>query len=96
MIEEDLEQPVPFIRCSINVMKSLAIYSINKKMEGLAGRNVFSVGIYTKIFVKRVRLSQSYNVIVGGVNPKAFVCVDSMTKVEMHDRLEVIRSDENK
>ena len=45
--------------------------------------------------VKGVRLFQRYNTIIGGVHPKYFVCVDEITKVDLHERLEVMRSDEN-
>ena len=46
--------------------------------------------------VKGIRMSQHYNAIIQGVHTKAFVCVDGMIKVELHDRLEVIISDEIK
>ena len=46
--------------------------------------------------VKVVKTSQCYNTIVGGVHSKYFVCLDGTTKVNLHERLEVMRSDENK
>ena len=77
-------------------MKSLAMYLINKQTEGLVRRNSFSVVIDETKLVKGVRLYQHYNAIVGGFHPKVFVCVDGMIKVDLHDHLEVIRSDKNK
>ena len=87
-----MDQPVPFISCSINYMRYLAIDFINKQTEGLARRNSFSVGIDETKVVKGVRLYQQYNAIVGVVNTQVF-CVYGMAKVDLHDRLEVMRSD---
>ena len=94
--EADLDQPVSFIIFSINNMKSLGMYFINKQTEGLVVINAFSVGIYVTKMVKVVRLSQCYNAIFGGVHLKVFVYVGAMTKVELHDHLEVVRYDEKK
>ena len=93
--ETALDQPFPFISCSINDMKSLTMDFINKQTEGLVRRNAFSVGIDEIKVVKGVRLYQHYNAIVGGFHPKDF-CVDGMTKVDLHDHIEVMRSDKNK
>ena len=43
-----------------------------------------------------MRMSQHYNAIIQVFHTKAFVCVDGITKVELHDRLEVIIYDEIK
>ena len=72
------------------------MYLINKQTAGLVRRNAFSVVIDETKLVKGVRLYQHYNAIVGGFHPKVFVCVDGMIKVDLHDHLEVIRSDKNK
>ena len=90
-----LYQLFSFISFSINYMKYLAVDFINKQTEDLVIRNAFSVGIDAIKVVKGVRLSQRYNSIVGVIHPKAFVCVNFMTKVELHGCLEVIISDEN-
>ena len=72
-IEADLYQPTPFIICSINVIKSLAMAFIIKQIKGLVGINAFSLGIDATKLVKGVRLSQRYNAIVGGTHPKYFL-----------------------
>ena len=76
-------------------MNSSSMDIINKETEGLVGRNAFSMAIDATKLVDVVRLYQHYNVILGGDHPKDFF-VDGMTMVEMHDHLEVMRSDENK
>ena len=52
------------------------------------------MGIDETKVINGVRMYQSYNVIFGGANPKAFVCVDGMTRVELHGHIEVMRYDE--
>ena len=91
-----LDQPLSFISFSINYMKSLAVDFINKQTEDLVRRNAFNVGIDAIKVVKGVRLSRRYNSIFGVIHPKAFVCVNGMSKVELYGCLEVIISDENK
>ena len=92
IIDTYLDHYVPFISFSFFDMNYLSMDFINKRIEFLVGRNAFSVGIDATKVVKDVRLSQRYNSIVGGVHTKHFVCIYVMTKVDLHDRLDVVRS----
>ena len=72
--EAYLYQTVPFMSCSINDMKYLDIDFINKQTGGSVGINAFGVGIDATKVAKVVRLSQSYNAIVGVFTSNIFLC----------------------
>ena len=90
------DQLVPLISFSINEMKPLVTNVINKQTEALVRRNAFSVGVNATKLVKGVRMYQRYNTIVGVVHSKYFLFVDGMTRVDLHNHIEVMRPDFNK
>ena len=54
------------------------------------------MGIDATKVVQVVRLYQCYKSISGGVHRNHFISMDTMTKADLHDRLDVMRSYEKK
>ena len=94
--KSDTSQYIPSVGCICEDKKEAIVEFINRKTDGLIGRNSFDVGIDATKAVKCARIFRHHKDIVGGSHPKKFISVEGMTKDDMKDCIILTRTKEKK